>query len=109
MVKRKGLGDKSPKQKARMTRRLRFFRYGPRFQQRLDLGGKRENLAVVVVIERLNAERVAREEQSAFSVIPDRERVHAAQVPHHVLPIFRVEVKQYLGVARRFENVPLLS
>src|SRR5262245_30931129 len=57
---------------------IRF--YGrQKWQERLDLGGEIEGAARDGVVERLDAEAVARDEQALSRRVPDRERKHSAQ------------------------------
>ena len=66
--------------------------------ERLDAGGETERLAVVGVIERLDAERVAGQEQRALGVVPDREGEHAAQPASHRRAFAVIELKDDFGV-----------
>jgi hypothetical protein len=72
-------------------------------QKRLELRGEDDALAVVVVVERLLAYPIAREQQPALLPIVEREREHAAQVIEHAIAVLLVEVEQHLRVARAAE------
>ncbi len=77
------------------------FRRGvdaPPLQQRLDLGGGADCRAVVGVVQRLDAERITPEQQSAPIRVPDDEGIHAAQAMDKTGPMFLVEMEQHLGV-----------
>src|SRR6185437_4138525 len=77
-------------------------------EQRLDLGGEVERLAVLAQEERLLAETVARDEELRLAGIPDRKGEHAAQALHAALAPLGVGVQQHLGVAVARECVALL-
>ena len=62
----------------------------------------------VGVIQRLDAERIAGEEQRTLQLVPDAESEHAAQVAHHVGAVLEIKAQQHLRVARRAEAVPAL-
>ena len=72
-------------------------------KQRLDLRGEAECPAVVCGVERLDAVRVAREEEAAPCFVPDCECEHAAQPMHHLGAMTRVEVQEHLRIGGRAE------
>ena len=68
-------------------------------EQCLDLGPKQQRPAIEAVIQRLDPKPVARDKEPAFPSIPDRKRVHSAQVLNAVTPMLFIEVNDGLGVA----------
>src|SRR5665213_2984954 len=80
-----GLGDVAEQKKADATRRVDGAVDVP-LEQRLDLRGDMQRIAVVVVIERLDADRIARQEQALLARIPDGEGIHAAEMLDHARP-----------------------
>ena len=76
-------------------------------QDALDLGGEDELRAgralLHRVVERLDAEEVARAEELAGGAVPDGEREHAAQAVEHALAPGEVAREQHLGVRARLE------
>src|ERR1051325_136014 len=72
-------------------------------EERLHRRGGAEGGAVVGNVERLDAVRVAPDEQPPPLRIPDREGEHAAQQLDHPLAVVPVQLEQYLGVARGAE------
>ena len=73
---------------------------------RLDLGGKDEPRAVVIVIERLLADPVARDKQARARRVPDRDGKHAVEPLQAVRAPFLIGVQNDLGVAARAEDMP---
>ena len=67
--------------------------------ERLELGRERQPPAVVVVVERLDAEAVAPQHQTAAPAVVEPEREHPAQVLEQAQLVLLVEVEQGLGVA----------
>jgi len=55
----------------------------------------------VAVVERLDAERIAREEKQLLALVPDGEREHPAQPAEAALTPVREGGEQHLGVAIR--------
>ena len=75
-------------------------------EQRLQLRAEREHAAVPVVVERLHAEMVAREEERLLALVPEREREHARDPVEHALAPLLPGVDEHLGVAVGVERVP---
>ena len=73
--------------------------------QRLELGGEGEAAAVVVVVERFDAEPVARHQQAAPREVIERECEHPAQMGDQSVAVLLIEVEQGLGVAGAAEAV----
>jgi hypothetical protein len=76
--------------------------------QRLQLGGEGEDARGGRVVERLDAEAVAREHQPAPARVPQRDTEHAAQLVHEARPALLVEVHEHLRVAAGREAVAAL-
>ena len=74
-------------------------------QNRLQLGRERDAPVDLRVVERLDAQAVAREQKLAAPRIPDREREHAAQVIDAPRSVVLVQVHDGFGVARRAQRV----
>src|SRR5690606_5830159 len=68
-------------------------------EQRLDLGGEHEPVARLGVVERLDAEPVAGQEQPAPRPVPQREGEHPPQPVDAAVAVVLVEVRHDLGVA----------
>ena len=68
------------------------------FDQRARLGGKGKGARRLRVIERLDAERVARQNQAARSGIVHRHGVHAAQMLGKVEPVPAIEMQRHLAI-----------
>src|SRR5207249_9261743 len=75
-------------------------RFG-RAQNRLDLRREQELVRRERVVQRLDAEPIAREEQPPPGPIPEREGEHAIQALDAALAIVFVRVHDRLGVAAR--------
>ncbi len=73
--------------------------------QRLQLRAERQRAIVPPVVERLDAEMVAREEQLAPATVPQREREHAGQPVEHPRAPGLPAVDQHFAVALRDEDV----
>ena len=67
---------------------------------------KQQLVTGVGVVQRLDAEAIAREQQAAVGAIPDREREHALQPLDASLAFLFVEVQDRFGVAARAVAVP---
>src|SRR5437016_6743842 len=78
--------------------RVDLARYLGQLEERLDLRGKREMAWAQMVVERLDPEAVAGQQQ-APATVPEREGEHAAQVGNACLLFFLVPVDDDLGVA----------
>ena len=74
-------------------------------QKRLDLAAVDQAVAVVLVVERLDAEQVARAHEALLRRVPDGDGEHAAQLLEHVGAPRLVAVDDGLGVAVRDELV----
>ena len=84
---------------------VQLARDGGVAEQRLDLGSEEEPIAAEVVVDRLLAEPVAREEQALPARVPDGEGEHPAQaLGERVAPLL-VTVDQDFGVAAGAEDV----
>jgi hypothetical protein len=70
-------------------------------EQRLRLRGEVELVAVARVVERLDAEAVARREQQFVALVPEHEGELAAQMAQAVRAFFFVQVKDDLAVRAR--------
>src|SRR5207248_1640152 len=78
------------------------------FTQCLYLRGQAEGVAAVGIIEGLNAERIAREEETLSLLIPDGKGVHPAYFIQHPLAAAHfVERQQYLCVAMRPKRITI--
>ena len=82
-----------------------FTRHLGLAQQRLQLGRERQRAAGDAVVERLDPEAVAREEQALLEPVPQRDREHAPQVLDERRPPLLVQMDQHLRVALRGEPV----
>ena len=69
--------------------------------QRAHFGRKRQHAAGVVVVERLDAEAIARQEARALALVPDREGEHAAQPLDERRPFGFIQAQDHFGVAVR--------
>ena len=76
------VGHAAPEKKAGMAGRLGAG-VDRRSQQRLHLRGHAQGVAVVGVVQRLDAEGVARQQHRALAPVPEREGEHAAQLVQH--------------------------
>ena len=68
-------------------------------KQCLDLGSEAESLAVIGVVQGLDAKGIAGDEKSLFAVVPDGKGIHAAEFVQHRFALEFVKVKEDLGVA----------
>ena len=76
-------------------------------EDRAGLRGEDQTVLVRPVVERLDAEPVAREQQALAPLVPDPEGEDAAQVIHAGVAPFLVGVEDHLRVGRRAEGVAL--
>jgi hypothetical protein len=104
-VQRVGRGHAAPQEKAGVAGGLGRGVDVAAGQQRLDLGGEAQGAVVVRlaraggrVVQRLDAERVARQQQGLFGGIPQGKGIHAAQVLQHGRAFGLVQVQQDFGV-----------
>src|SRR5438270_4089244 len=68
-------------------------------QYGLDLRPEQQPASIEVVIERLDSQPVARDEQPPLAPIPDREGEHAAQVLHAIAAIFLIQMNNAFCIA----------
>ncbi len=85
--------------------RLDLAREARLLEQRLELGGEGERALAQAVVERLDPEAVAGEQQALLALVPDRHREHAAQPLGEALAVLLVEVDEHLGVGGGAEAV----
>ena len=74
-------------------------------QQRLAVGGEAQASAVVAVVERLDAQAVAGQEQALVAHVPDAEGEHAVQVLRRPLAPGVERLENHLRVAAGEEAV----
>ena len=74
-------------------------------EERLDLAAVDQAATVVLVVERLDAEQVARAHEALLRRVPDGDGEHAAQLLEHVRAPRLVAVDDGLGVAVRDKRV----
>jgi hypothetical protein len=67
-------------------------------QEPLQLGGERQVVGVVDVVERLLAGAVPREQEAPVALVPERDREHAAEARHPVGAVLLVAVDDRLRV-----------
>ena len=77
--------------------------------ERLHLGRQVEGAVVDGVVERLDAEAIARGEQHLIALVPDGERELAAQLVDGPSTSILVQVQRDLAVGPRGEGVPAAS
>ena len=99
LIDRVRFGDAAEQQEAGPSGRLRVGRRTTAGDDRLDLRREAQRPAVVGIVQRLDAVRIARQQQAALVDIPQREREHAAQVFWHVRAILFICVRDGFGVA----------
>src|SRR5688572_23530266 len=80
-------------------------RHVPELQDWLQLGGKHELIPAVRVIQRLDAEAVASEEELLPPLVPDGERKHPAQPIDTACAEVFVEVDDRFGVTAGLKRV----
>ena len=74
-------------------------------QKRLDFAAVHQALAVMLIVQRLDAKDVARQHQLLFTRIPNSNGEHAAQTLEHARAPCLVAMYHRFGVAMRFELV----
>ncbi len=82
--------------------------FSPHFGQqedRLDFGGEGEAICIVQIVQRLDAEMVAGQEQVAAALVPDGKREHAVEPPHALGTKPVIELEDDLGIAVRGECI----
>ena len=98
------LGYAAPEIEAHQSRRLPFRRNQPRGQQRLDLRGEDKPVLRPRVIERLDAIRIACQEQFPGLCVPDGKSEHAAQPRQHALALSGEQRQQDFRIGRGAEG-----
>ncbi len=73
------------------------------FDQGLDLGSKADECIVLVIVERLDPEVIASENQTLLLFVPDAKSEHATEFADEVQPVLFVGVDDHLGVGIRLE------
>ena len=106
-VKRVRLRHIAEQEESHVPGRIRRAIHPAAAEQRLDLGGDAEGLAVVGVIERLDAEGIARQEKALLRLVPQGKRIHAAQLVHHVGAQGVVQVQKHFRVRLGGEDATL--
>ncbi len=76
-------------------------RHQPSVDQRARLGGKGKGGRRLGVIERLDAERVARQDQPPSPRVVQGQRIHAAQMGGEIEPVPAIEVERQLAIRLR--------
>jgi hypothetical protein len=90
--------NSAPQEEADRSGWIKRPRYGIRRDECFDLRGKPAARAIISVIERLDAVRVARQDHATAMGVPDREREHPAQLREHPFPFQLPQMQKYLGV-----------
>jgi hypothetical protein len=72
-----------------------------RREQRFDFRPEHKRASGMCVIQRLDAQPIARKQQLLLFLVPDREREHAVQFLHDAVAVFLVLMDDRLGVAPR--------
>src|ERR1700680_786180 len=85
--------------------RINFPRNCWDLEERFNFRRERKKSAIRVVVDRLHAQPVPREQQPAFPAIPDGEGEHAPEMLDSIIPILFVSVENRLGVRLRPECV----
>src|SRR5271165_2849843 len=75
-------------------------------KDRLDFRAKTDEFVGQVVVERLYANAVSREEKRFLSLVPNRETKHASQSFNAALAILLIEMDDDLGIGICFESMP---
>ena len=104
---REGFRHAAQKVEAHDAGRVGIARHRAAGKQCLGLRGKAQRPAVVRPVERLDAERIARQQQLARARVPQAEGEHAAQSPDHRRAAIGIELQQHLGVGFAVELVAL--
>ena len=98
---RRRLRHRAPEEEAGEAGGVDLPRYRAARLERPDLGGEAEDAPLVGVVERLDPERVAGEEERPLPLVPEGEGEHAAEAREHRRAVSRVEGEEDLGVALR--------
>ena len=85
--------------------RLGIARHSAAGQQCLGLRGEAQRPAVIRPVERLDAQRIAREQQGPLLGIPQAEGEHATQLGNHVGAAVGIELQHHLGVGIAAEAI----
>ena len=83
---------------------VRLARVGWVLKDALDFGREDELAVLLRVIERLDAEEIARAEQLARFAVPNGEREHAAQAIEHTFAPGQIAGQQHFGVGIRLKR-----
>src|SRR5262249_38401227 len=70
------------------------------FEQRFDLAGKRDPIAVVVEVDLLDAERIARKYQPPGGRIPEPESEYAGRFRETARTVLAEQVQERFGIGR---------
>ncbi len=93
----------------RASRRIDLGAHQPRRQQRRRFGGERELVGGLRVVERLDAERIARQDKPIAVRIVERDRIHAAQPLGEGNPEAMVEMQDRLAIRPGAKLTPAKS
>ena len=102
-IKCEGIGNGTPQKKCDMARRIDRSIDLPAGNERFDLRRNPKSFAIVRVIKRLDAERIAREKKLIAPGVPNGEGVHASHPAQHRVAACFIEIKENFGVALRNE------
>ena len=78
----------------------------PGCEKGLDLGSEEEPVPVLVVIKRLLAEPILREDQPVFPGVPEGAGEHSVELREGLQPVLQVQRQQDLGVRSGPESMP---
>ena len=67
--------------------------------ERAQLGRERDSVTSRPIVERLDAETIAGDEQAPPPIVPDGEAEHPAQLPRQPCAVVLVQVDEGLGIA----------
>ena len=70
-------------------------------KQRLQLRCERHGLFLKPVVERLDPEAIAGDDEPAVALVPERDREHPPEPADEIWAVFLVEVDEHLGIAVR--------
>ncbi len=96
--------DRAPQQESGQSLRVDFAKVHDR-ADRANLGCEGEPSVLLGVVERLDSERVACEEELAFHRVPDAESEHAAESIDNFVAPPPVTEENHLGIAVRQESL----
>src|SRR5450755_3446369 len=105
LVERPRFRNMTPDKETDVARRVRRGIDVTCREQGLNLGCGTKACAVIDVIQRLDAERIAGKENPARPRVPQRERKHPTKLSHHSSSAFLIKVQQDLGITLRAESV----